>query len=304
MNVRQLLKDYSIPFITEGEGPHATRGWINVHCPFCAGSKNFHLGIPEDGSAAHCWRCGGHSIVATISKLLRVSEQEARRILRKYQQGPTVIRASPEPIVRIRPFRFPKPHYPLSGPYKSYLARREFDPDRLEKEWGLLQTGPSSYLDGINYSHRILIPIHWDGRVVSFQARDITDRSERKYLACPRQRETVHHKNVVYGKEDHWRGASGIIVVEGPADVWRLGPCAVATFGIEFTLEQVLQLARISDRLFVVYDCEPQAQQQARRLAVRLRALGKQGEVVTIDSEDPGSMSQDDADYFVKQLLG
>src|SRR5690606_7407018 len=98
---------------------------------------------------------------------------------------------------------------------------------------------------------------------VSFQARDITGRSEAKYLACPRERERIHHKHIVYGRGLPRRSRT-LIVVEGPLDVWRLGGRAVATFGIKFTMEQVLTIADLADKFLVLYDAEPQAQEQAR----------------------------------------
>jgi len=39
-------------------------------------------------------------------------------------------------------------------------------------------------------------------------------------------------------------------------------------------------------------------------LAVQLRALAKQAVVVPPPGTDPGAMSQDDADHFVRQLIG
>jgi len=67
-------------------------------------------------------------------------------------------------------------------------------------------------------------------------------------------------------------------------------------------MEQVLALAKIHDRFFIVYDNEPQAQQQARKLAVKLKALGKKVFIETVDT-DPGDMKIEDARHFVKTLL-
>ena len=93
-----------------------------------------------------------------------------------------------------------------------------------------------------------------------------------------------------------------MIVVEGVVDVWKLGTSAVATFGTSFTMRQVLALAKIHDRFFIVYDNEPQAQQQARKLAVKLKALGKKAFIETVDT-DPGDMKIEDARHFIKTLL-
>lgn len=307
MNIQQLLTDHNIKHITEGQ--HTTVGWINIHCPFCAGSQNYHLGISQEHGGGHCWRCGGHSLFSVLSKILGLPNAEIRRIIDKYQgisgQKKTAVEPKTAPKVILHPFKFPKPNQPLTDRYKAYLSDRGFDPDKLERDWKLSQTGSISLLDGVSYSHRILIPIFWDGRIVSFQARDVTDTSTRKYLACPKRRERIHHKDILYGRQEYWSNAKAIIVVEGVTDVWRFGFCAAATFGIEFKMEQVLQLLKLHDRFFIVFDDEPQAQEQARRLSLQIKAKTRGMRVhVEMVKGDPGGMKQDDADHFVRQLIG
>lgn len=302
MDVRRFLQDYNIQFIMDGN-KHCTEGWVNIHCPFCAGSQDYHLGIEQTGNGINCWRCGGHSLPAVVVKLLGLTFPEARALLKKYDGG--IISRKRETIanVSIFPLKYPSPNSPMNKAGKRYLVRRGFDPDKLEKEWGLFQTGPVSFLDKIPYDHRILIPIHWNGELASFQARDITNKSSLKYLACPKRREKIHHKNILYGNQAHWDMTKALIVVEGVPDVWRLGPSAVATFGIKYKMEQVLELAKAHKRFFVIFDDEPQAQKQAQELAVKLKTLGRWAEVVQIEG-DPGDMAQEDADNLVKDLLG
>jgi len=54
-------------------------------------------------------------------------------------------------------------------------------------------------------------------------------------------------------------------------------------------------------RIFVVYDDDPQAIVQAKKLIAELMFRGVEAIRVSIVG-DPGSMKQDEADYFVKQL--
>src|SRR5690606_35506657 len=122
-------------------------------------------------------------------------------------------------------------------------------------------------------------------------------------LACPMKREKVHHKNILYGKQEDWYKYPALIVVEGVTDVWQFGTAAVATFGIEFKMEQVQQLSKAHDRFFILYDSETQAQEKARQLAVRLKALGKKEFIETLKGGDPADMKQDDADHLVKQFM-
>lgn len=303
MSIIQLLQDYGVPHTTEGHS-HNTEGWVNIHCPFCAGSQDFHLGINLNQPAvSHCWRCGGHSTAAVLARILNITSQDARRLIEKYAgPGAVQVKKVREPRVSIWPLKFPQPSMRLNTVGKNYLAGRGFDPDKLEEVWKLRQTGPVSFLDKIPYQNRIIIPIYWNGELASFQTRDITGQAERKYLACPMKRERVHHKNILYGKQKKWRQFPALIVVEGVFDVWRLGPCAAATFGTSFKMEQVLELAKAHDRFFIIYDNEHQAQEQAHKLAVKLKALGKKVTIETVPS-DPGDMKQDDADHLIKLLL-
>lgn len=301
MDIETLLRDYSIPYMAEGH-KHCREGWVNIPCPFCAGNPGFHLGIHKEGNGVHCWRCGGHSLTKVLSRVLNMPEGAVYAVLTKYKVVRHRKRIA-DAKVSILPLKLPSPNQALTKQYKGYLSRRGFDPDKLECEWGLSQTGPVSFLDEISYSHRILIPINWDGEMVSFQGRDITDKSNLKYLACPKRREKIHHKDILYGDQERWEDEEALIVVEGVTDVWRLGKCAVATFGIEFKMEQVLKLKDACDKFFVLFDDESQAQSQARILSTKLRALGKSVFVETIEG-DPGGMKQDDADHLVRQLLG
>src|SRR5690606_34062072 len=128
--------------------------------------------------------------------------------------------------IRKKKFRFPSDIGPLQTPHKKYLIKRNFDPDELVSLWGIQSTSPFSSLSiengKIQYKYRILIPILWEGRPVTFQARDYTGKQSIKYLACPEEREIIHHKHILYGHPSLWENRRGVLV-EGVFDVWRLG---------------------------------------------------------------------------------
>jgi len=297
----KILDDYNIPYVTEGH-KHASPRWVNVHCPFCTGSQNYHLGINEDFKGANCWRCGGHSITSVFEKLLNLPAAEVKRILAKYRDTSRTMIKETKSKIAIHPFKYPQPCGPLNKYGKQYLLNRKFDPEYLEKEWDLQQTGIISKLDSISYNNRLLIPILWDETLVSFQTRDITGRSDLKYLACPMQREKINHKTIVYGNQAYCSRQKRIIIVEGVTDVWRLGPAAVATFGIQFKIEQVLALAKLHNNFVIMFDNEVQAQEQARKLMIKLKTLGKNVSLFVVD-DDPGNLSQIEADHLIKDIL-
>jgi DNA primase len=185
-----------------------------------------------------------------------------------------------------------------------------FYPDRLEREWNLMGTGPIATLDNgkegnakklINYKSRVLIPYIWDNQQVSFDTRDITNKSPYKYLACPKAREVIPHKDILYGNQEQW-GNKGICV-EGTTDVWRLGGKAFATSGIKFTTSQVRAISKTFKRVFIIFDGEEsEAIKQARKLKRELEFQWVKAFIEKIKG-DPGSMKEDDAKHLVKTLL-
>lgn len=300
MDILQLYDDYTVEYKTEGH-KHCRPGWVNTECPFCEGNFGYHLGYNFETDRYVCWRCGVHPTEITVSKLLKVNYFEAVKIVKNY--GLLVTSRSKEPTVKfgLKSHKLPTGTRPLTERHKRYLEGRNFDPERLEREWNLLGTGPVSSLDHIDYKHRIVIPFMWDERQVSFDSRDITGKHPFKYMACPAEREIISHKDILYGRQDLW-GENGICV-EGPTDVWRFGPSAFAVSGIKFTPRQVRRIGTTFKRVGVCFDGgEPQALSQAQILIGELRFRGVDAFRVDIEG-DPGDMDQAEANYLVKQLI-
>jgi ribosomal protein L44E len=292
-----FYRDYNVPYITEGT-KHCQEGWIQTVCPFCTGNPGHHLGFDIQGNFYNCWRCGWHSTEEVIQALAGVSFKEAKDIKREYK-----LRASDKSKLYSKQdkpkgkFKLPYGCGPLQKQHKRYLEKRLFDPDKIESLYGIMGTGPLG-----KYNYRIIAPIFFNERLVSYQGRDITDKSDMKYKACPKDVEIIFHKHLVYAI-DLVPGDSGV-VVEGITDVWRLGPGAVATFGIKFTNSQIKLLASRFKRLFFFYDPgDPQAIVQAEKLAYAVAALGDvECEIIGTSDSDPGSMSDEDAAYLMKHL--
>ena len=287
----QLLKDYNIQFSTEHH--HCSPGWVQVHCPFC-NDNNFHLGIPlSSPKIVNCWRCGRHTMYETIKELLHCSGSEVYQILQKY--GEDSYLSDKKKVENTKVLKFPVGTVPLNSNHRKYLEDRGFDTDVLIQEWGLLGTGHL----GEN-KHRIIIPIYYKNIPVSYTGRDITGKSELRYKTCSTENEVRHHKHCLYGI-DKVRGDS-VIVVEGPTDVWRIGPGSVATLGITWTKEQVILLSQFK-KVSILYDPEPFAQEQARRLAHELSWLSVESEVLQQSTlEDPAMMNEQDV-RKVKDLI-
>ena len=237
--------------------------------------------------------------------MVKVSTQKASSRIKQYRTRTPQLAKETKVKIRRKAHRLPSNTEPLSDRHKQYLEKRGFDSDYLEKKYGLLGTGPVSLLDGISYKHRIIAPIYWSNRQVSFQGRNITGKHKLKYMTCPKDRELVFHKDILYGNfRDTFPLISNDIgiIVEGITDVWRFRDYSFATFGIEYTSVQVRLIARLFKRVAVVFDDEAQAIIQANKLVSELKFRGVDAWRVSIDA-DPGAMKQSDADNLVKTIM-
>lgn len=148
------------------------------------------------------------------------------------------------------------------------------------------------------YSHRILAPIYFNGKVVSYQCRATRTHQKLPYLACAKREEVIEHKSMLYGFDVAVR-LNKCVVVEGVTDVWRLGPGAVATFGKGFTPAQVLLISNHFDQIFVLPDSDVP---ESETITPALEALGKEVEELNLSWGDPDDLSQKQADELMKEL--
>ncbi len=296
MDVLRLYQDYGVDHLTEGH-KHCRDGWVNTPCPFCSGNDGYHLGWNMYDNYYKCWRCGWHPLVKSLALILNLSDREVYTIVKGYG----VIRSFVKKIAKDKKeFLLPSNLTKLSKQHRQYLKDRQFKPSKIEKIWGVKAAGPISSLDKLDYSFRIIIPFTWNGETVTFDSRDITDMRKNKYQACPKEREAVEHKKILYGNQEAWEDTG--ICVEGPTDVWRLGEQAFAVSGIEYKDEQVREIANVFKKVAVVFDDESQARRQARKLVKDLQFRNVDAYSIKVEG-DPGKMSQSKANKLVKNIL-
>jgi len=300
MKIKELYQDFSV-IIADEDHRHYRLGWANVVCPHCTGNPGFHLGYNLDEDYFYCWRCGFHDTIFTLSKLLKVTKSQAEQLVREYG-GKSKTKTTKEPTVRIKKhhFKLPTGIEPLLPRHRNYILNRGFDPDEIERQWGVMSTGVVSQLDNIDYKHRLFIPVRWDDELVTFQTRDVTNKHIHKYINCPKEREIKHLKSILYGKQAEWQDTG--ICVEGVTDVWRFGTLSFATFGIQYTQTQLRLMSKLFKRIFVVFDDDPQAVKQAKKLVGDLKFRGVEARQINIKN-DPGSMSQEEADRFISLII-
>lgn len=256
MSIVDFLRSNNVPVREGGSHRHVRIGWIGIDCPRCGpGSGKFHAGIREDLTGAACWRCGCLSIVDVLVESTGLGWSEIRKVLESSGSVLASPRNRPEVAGRVE---CPAGLKSLYGPFKRYLRDRGFDPDALGLLWDLRAMGPEAG----RMAWRIWIPIHLAGRIVSWTSRTI-GASGPRYISAPPESEERSHKTLLYGED---LAANSIVVVEGPADVWAIGPGAVSVMGLQTTPEQIERIARHPVRT-ICFDGEHNAQRRADKLA-------------------------------------
>ena len=292
MSLLDFLEDFGIDYYTEGK--NIGKDWVGLNCPRCS-DQGHHLGMHPDTGAFKCWRCGKMGKAEAIACLVNVSWKEAHRLLKLYDRK-SKRRVERKPKIKNVETTLPPESGKILESHRDYLINRNFDPDQIERDWNIYGT---SYIG--DYKFRIIAPIYYRNELVSFQSRDITDRSELRYKACPSDYEKIHHKYLLYGFDF---SKKDVVVVEGIFDCWRLGYGAVATFGASVTNAQIKVLANYR-RVFVLFDEEEnQSVENGIQLANELQLLGIESECIYTGKDcDPADLSNDDANHIMKELL-
>ncbi|MFA5583026.1 MAG: hypothetical protein WDA09_02335 [Bacteriovoracaceae bacterium] len=286
-NAEAFCFEYNIAFAPRGH-QHRRKGWVNVICPYCTGTHfGYHLGINTLEGWASCYRCGGHWLPKVVATLAKVPIQEAFRIIKRHSSG-ELLQEYNEIVSRKEKLEFPECCGTLQSMHWKYLKSRNFKAS-VAREWELMGTG----IHG-PYNFRIIAPIRLDGILISYQGRDITDKSKMRYKNCSAEDEVYPHKHVIYGI-DKCKGKR-ILVVEGITDAWRIGPGCGATFGINWSPPQARLIASRFEEFIILYDNEEQAQEKALALYQYLTARGVDGEIATINiGKDPGGLTEKQA---------
>jgi DNA primase len=163
--------------------------------------------------------------------------------------------------------------------------------------------GGSLWMD---LSWRILIPITFNGRLVSWTCRHI-GKDAIRYRSTPVELQAMDPKTILFGLDQVPRNQSRVVVVEGPMDAVKLGPGALATFGIGWKWEQAMLLGDFTHR-YILFDNDPksiESQKRAKLLANTVQSIfGGHTEVVQLDHHhDPGELSTEEAKSLMSELL-
>lgn len=271
-----LLREYRVPFVEHGTHHHATHGWLNVDCPDCSpNSGHYRLGLHLQKLYGACWQCGSKSI-------LILTRYGIPAYILKSLRGSHYTRSDRHPISR-GVLKVPSGVGPILQIHDRYLRSRGFDPAQIGRLWGVGGIGLAQKL-----AWRLYIPVHYRGEIVSWTTRSLLPEGLRYISARPDQ-EVYPLKRLLYGVD---LARHAVVVVEGPADVWRIGPGAVATLGTAYSKAQVRQISRFAVRA-ICFDAELTAQMRAKQLCNELSVLPGRTHLIELDTgKDAGEADE------------
>jgi len=277
--------------------------WL-LPCPVCAGHE--HLHVNTDKRCAHCFRCGWRAgLLSLLAALEGRTPAEVGRRIGRDDRGNADLEATRARVLSLGA-RVPLPPTPAAislpdafiplgqshgpeierhlKPFRTYLAHRGIPADLIAHH------GIGCALAG-RYAARVLFPVYADGRLVAFQARDITGRSAAKYIGPPGVRLGEALFNL-----DHARQHERIVLSEGIISAIRTGPDAVACFGKVLSPAQVALLAQARRSVVVLFDGEKAATgaraagAEAAHAAAALKQAGVSSFVAQLPCGDPAEL--------------
>jgi len=235
-----VLEHHDIQYWTFGK--NVSEDSVNIRCPFCNDHSN-HCGIFKSTLGYHCWRCDRTGtfdfLVAYITRRpveecteeiassgVAFGQDAVDQILDLLNPLPLDTEDEEDPPVVLPPYFEPvtwSTEFPLLD---HYLNRRRIDRGVLiEHRCGICTVGECM--------NRLVIPVLYEGQLVSYQAADMTGRSDLKYRTAKGEINQFLYR---WDMVDWSRGF--LVLVEGVLDAWRVGGNAVATFGTSLTTQQ------------------------------------------------------------------
>jgi hypothetical protein len=267
--------------------------WVNVPCPYCGGTS-YHLGFNVLDDFCVCFKCGGHNLRMTLTKLLNVPANTLSQILEPFQIKSKILSKLNEkkkPNVA----KIELPNYPLSMNETQYLLSRHFDPVKLKEQYNIQGGGWIG-----EWKNRIIIPVYLSTKLVTWTSRTIIQDREPRYKFLSNEESVINPKSCFYNIDNCY--GKSVALLEGPFDVLRFGDNGICGFGITLTKTQILYLSERFTKIYILFDSQRQAQKKAKEYGMTLQGHGLDVFVVDAFSnygcKDAGEMSP----YKMKEM--
>lgn len=271
----------------------------HVNCPYC-GESRFRLYFGHNWlqniRQATCFNEGctegeiGYQRMLKLSFELTAGSGYADFSVRA--ASPSVIESQVD-MVEMRPPDFitnlkdlPDDHYAAE-----YITGRGYDKNILGTTLGV------GYIDGRAipmHRNRIYIPVSQGGKLMGYQLRIVSEdplRRQQKYVNAMGMRKSRLLYNI-----DVASTQSAVVIVEGPADVWSIGPSGIAIFGSDCSDHQLTLIGeRLSDKVIIVA-LDGDAKTKAIALTDKIRLAAPRASVLMLPLgplEDPGALKSE-----------
>ncbi|MFA5698230.1 MAG: DNA primase [Sphaerochaeta sp.] len=189
----------------------------------------------------------------------------------------------------------------------SFLKKQHYSEELLAQS-GLFSRNNLTYSLFVD---RLMFPIrNWQGKVVAFGGRDLSNTSKAKYINTP---ETViyskkHNLFGLYESLETIKAERKAILCEGNFDVVALHQAgftnAMAPLGTSFTLEQGKLLRRYCDTVEILFDNDRAGQQAAVKALTIAQDLGLTNTVLSLKSaNDPSELIETGSEDALRSEL-
>jgi hypothetical protein len=275
-----LFQANGIQFITEGK--NVGSALLSVQCPFCD-DHSYHCGVFEEGNFS-CWRCsekGG--FYKLVKELIGMSYGEFNLFLGEAAMSSSPIRLPVKEKKQYEDVVWPVCSKEINGDLhpllESFLEKRSFTVEDCKKyEARFCRVG--------EYALRLIIPVFYKKKLVSFQGRDVTGRAKEKYMSA-----ISDIKSYLYDYD--FLEGDRIIITEGVFDVWRIGTGATCTFGTQMTDRQSELVVKYRPKE-VIFAWDGDAYIKAKKQAKQLLPLVDKVKVLRLpEGEDPDSLGKE-----------
>lgn len=277
---------------------------MNVECVYCTSSSHSkHLGFNLADGHCTCWKCGGHRVTLALGRLLAIPSGEVTDVLAQYESRSYVLNCLNKRIPLAKHLELPTDTFTFAE--RKYLLSRNFSPRYLHEKYGVAGGGISG-----EWKYRIIIPLVIKGKVVSWTGRTILSKKKADELKIPRYKNLSIEESCVNPKTSLFNldncNKSSVILTEGAFDVMRFGDNSICCFGSAITEEQISVIVDRFDKVFILFDNEPDAQKKAKRYGMQIASMGVEVEVVNayedFNKNDGGELTPDEAETIKKEL--
>jgi hypothetical protein len=307
LQARQIHTAYEIKMeiISPGE-------YYRVNCPFC-GDRRQRLWInhrfAEFPYLAVCYnetRCmQGPQGKENRQKLYNIVFDSSVSVVLPVKEGQNIDVVTPLGEVPLPGEIMFFSELDEAHPAKRYLEGRGYDVSLLERLYGVGYCQKT--FDKHNYplTSRIFIPIIMNGKLVGWQGRFVGDpdwklSSVQKYFNL----RGMSKKHMLYNF-DVAKHSDMVVLVEGVADVWRVGPEAVGILGSDLTETQVGLIRKTWQDKPVAVFLDIDNIKGTRSIVNRLYPFfgNKVFAVIPDNGKDPGSMSEEECWQLINKEL-